>query len=44
MISTNSRILKSSCCGADVIAHPQEYVCAECGLSCIPVAKEEEDA
>ena len=28
---------KSDCCGAGVIPHPQEHVCAKCGLSCIPI-------
>jgi len=27
----------SDCCGAELIPHPQEYVCSNCGLSCIPI-------
>ena len=29
--------LRSKCCGAEVAPHPQEYVCSNCSLSCIPI-------
>lgn len=31
--------LRSKCCGAEVVPHPQEYICSNCGLSCIPILK-----
>ena len=31
--------LRSKCCGAEVVPHPQEYVCSNCGLSCIPIKR-----
>ena len=29
--------MKSKCCGVEIIPHPQEYVCSNCDLSCIPI-------
>jgi len=31
--------LISKCCKAKVVAHPQEFVCSKCGLSCLPIMK-----
>jgi len=35
--------LRSKCCGAEVIPHPQEYICSNCGLSCLPIEVEEKE-